>query len=342
MKFCIVSDLHIGIKKSSDIFLKSAEDFFYKQLFPYLKENNINHILILGDVFDTRESVNVKALNFAYDLFTMPFTFTILTGNHDLFYNNSYDLSSLKMLAGHNGVEIIKKPKDRITLSSNLFLAPWIIDQEEFNTAVKNSQSKICLGHFDIDGFVYTGTNPSSKSIAPEVFSKFDKVFSGHLHTRTTKIINNTEIVYVGCPYELTRADIGNTKGFHILDCKTNSYEFIENRVSPKHIQIKYPDIVDESIISKNFIDIFVDEKELDNDKKVKDYLKIFNSNTCLQPPVVKIIKTEDYLTEELEVSEDSKSIIQLIGEYVDIQETLDNKNELKTLLNEIYEEVLV
>ena len=241
MRVAIVSDLHIGIKKSSDAFLKSASDFFYKQLFPYLKDNDIKTILVLGDIFDTRESVNVKALDFVYDLFMQPFNYIVITGNHDLFYNNNTTLTPLKMLHKFSNVELISEAKD-ITLNNNLSFIPWLSDNKEIHEAIAKTDAKICFGHFDISDFVYTGNKLNEKSIPIETFSKFTKVFSGHFHTRDTKIINTTEITYCGCPYELTRSDIGNAKGFHVYDTILDTYEFIENTVSPKHIQITYPD----------------------------------------------------------------------------------------------------
>lgn len=334
MKFCIVSDLHIGIKKSSDVYLKSVSDFFYSQLFPYLQKNAIKNVIVLGDVFDTREAVNVKAMNFVYKLFSMPFNFIILVGNHDLYHKNSSELTSLKILSKFNNVKLVIKPEEIFGMT----FVPWIIDEEEFKVYIDSVKTKICFGHFDIDTFSYTGNAIQSHSMSPDLFSKFDKVFSGHFHTRTSKIINNTEITYVGCPYELTRSDIGNQKGFHIFDSDTTNYEFIENTVSPKHIQIKYPADVDNDILTNNFIDIFVDEKDLSNDDAIKSYLKKFNDDSCLQPPTVKIIKADDYLTDELQISDESKSIIELITEYVQKQEVL-NKEELIDLLNTVYEE---
>lgn len=342
MKFCILADLHIGVKKSSDAFLKSASVFFFSQLFPYLKEQGIKNIIVLGDVFDTRESVNVKALDFVYKFFSMPFNFTVISGNHDLYHNNTSSITSLVMLHKFSNVELISGYKEIDVEGNKLLFVSWMPDEKELTKIFDESEAKVCFGHFDISGFVYTGNKLNEKSIPIETFSKFDKVFSGHFHTRDTKIINTTEITYCGCPYELTRSDIGNKKGFHIFDSTTSNYEFIENQLSPKYIQVKYPDVVSESVISNNFIDVFVDEKDLEDDLKVKEYLKIFNSEICLQPPTVKIVKSEDYLTEELQLSDESKSIIDLINEYVDVQKDLENKEELKELLNEIYEEVLI
>ena len=339
MKLAIVSDLHIGIKKSSDVHLKIAHDFFHRKLFPYLKENDIRTIMVLGDVFDTRETINVKAMNFVYDLFSMPFNFIILTGNHDLYHNNNAAITSLKILSRFNNVELVNLARDYKIGDSSFFIVPWVQDMEEFKKSLELSQASICFGHFDIDGFSYTGNTISEKSINPKIFSKFDKVFSGHFHTRCSKIINNTEIVYVGCPYELTRADAGNAKGFHVYDTETNNYEFIENKLSPRHIQVKYPTILDEATLQNNFIDVFVDEADLKDDDKIKEYLKIYNSEKYLQAPTVKIIKTEDYLTEDLKIDDESKSIIELITEYVKLQENIDNKKDLTKLLNIVYEE---
>ena len=59
--------------------------------------------------------------------------------------------------------------------------------------------------------------------------NKFKKIFSGHFHTRSKKDINGTDIIYVGSPYQLTRADFNEERGSLTLDLDTLEYTYINN-----------------------------------------------------------------------------------------------------------------
>ena len=56
-------------------------------------------------------------------------------------------------------------------------------------------------------------------------FKKFDKVFSGHFHTRS----NQGDIYYLGNPYEIYWNDFESTRGFTIFDTETLEHTSIDN-----------------------------------------------------------------------------------------------------------------
>ena len=63
MKIAILNDTHCGIRNSSDMFIANADKFYTDTFFPYLVENNITHIIHLGDYYDNRKYINFRALN---------------------------------------------------------------------------------------------------------------------------------------------------------------------------------------------------------------------------------------------------------------------------------------
>jgi len=97
----IISDWHLGIKKSNDLFFQSQLSFFRDQFEPYLKKNGITEIFFLGDLFDNRVSLNIKIKNEALNIFDnilKNYKIYLLIGNHDCFYTNTIDVNSLKFL----------------------------------------------------------------------------------------------------------------------------------------------------------------------------------------------------------------------------------------------------
>ena len=68
MKVALLADLHFGVKRGDQIWMNSQVRFFKNQLVPELKKQNIKDIWILGDVFDTRESVNVNVISTVIDM----------------------------------------------------------------------------------------------------------------------------------------------------------------------------------------------------------------------------------------------------------------------------------
>ena len=54
MKIALITDQHFGGKSDSNSFNDYIEKFYTNQFFPYLKENNIDTVIDLGDTFDRR------------------------------------------------------------------------------------------------------------------------------------------------------------------------------------------------------------------------------------------------------------------------------------------------
>jgi len=65
----------------------------------------------------------------------------------------------------------------------------------------------------------------SHEGMSPDVFSRFEAVYSGHYHCKHSK----GNIHYLGTPYQITFGDLYEPKGFHILDTETREIEYIQN-----------------------------------------------------------------------------------------------------------------
>ena len=67
----ILGDLHFGVRSNSLEWLEIQKDFFENEFIPTLeKEYKPGDVLVqVGDTFDNRQSINIKVLNYAINLF---------------------------------------------------------------------------------------------------------------------------------------------------------------------------------------------------------------------------------------------------------------------------------
>jgi DNA repair exonuclease SbcCD nuclease subunit len=223
MKFAILNDTHCGIRNSSDIFLDNADKFYSELFFPYLIDNNINHIVHLGDIFDNRKFINFRALHrhrkmFLNKLREYKITMDIIPGNHDTYYKNTNDLNSLKELLGHftDCINIIMEPTVMNYDGLDFALLPWIAQDNEAKSLdfIKNTKALYLGGHLDIAGFEMMKGTVNAHGISADLFDRFDGVYSGHFHTKSSK----GNIHYLGSHMEFFWNDAHDPKYFHIFD----------------------------------------------------------------------------------------------------------------------------
>ena len=246
MLVAILNDTHCGIRNSSDIFLDNAEKFFSDVFFPYLLENNISHILHLGDYYDNRKFINFRALNrnrqfFLAKLREYGITMDIIRGNHDTFYKNTGELNSLKELLGHymNEITIIHKPTVMEYGSLKMGVVPWIDESNEKESMdfLANAKCDWIGGHFDIQGYEMMKGIKCEHGLDRSVFKRFETVMSGHFHTKSTQ----DNIHYLGSQMEFFWNDAHDKKYFHVLDTETRSLDAIHNPHTLFH-RIRYDD----------------------------------------------------------------------------------------------------
>jgi DNA repair exonuclease SbcCD nuclease subunit len=348
MKIAIVTDQHFGARNDSVAFLNFYEKFYDTVFFPKLKEEGINTLLILGDTFDRRKYVNFFTLKRAKQMFfdrleEMGITVHMLAGNHDTYFKNTNDVNSVDLLlAEYTNINIIDSPTTIYVDDIPICMMPWICadNYDDSITTLKETPAEICMGHFEIAGFAMYRGMESHDGLDPSLFKKFDCVFSGHYHHRSSK----DNITYVGNPYELTWQDYNDPRGFHTFDLSTRSLTFVEN---PYTIFDRYeyddtlPDseTLDVSRFGEKFVKIVVVNKA-DFYKFDKFLSRVYTNNP---PPFeVKIIEdlsafNEGEVSSEVNL-EDTQTVL---SEYIDSIETDLDKDKIKTFVKTLYTEAI-
>jgi len=341
-----LNDTHCGIRGSSDIFIKYQERFYEDVFFPYLKENDIKHIIHLGDYYENRRFINFKALNsnrkvFLDRLRKDGITMDIIPGNHDTYYKNTNDLNSLKELLGHylNEVNIVEEPSVLDYDGMKIGLVPWICqdNEEKIQNFLKNCSADVIGGHFELIGFDMMRGVPCTQGMTSDNLKRFELVMSGHYHAKS----NQENIHYLGSQMEFFWNDAHDDKFFHILDTESREllpvrnpltlFERIRyddtkcdyNNMSVEYLDDKFVKVV---VINKN--DAFTFDRFLDriqqrkvHELKIQEDFSEFNSDNVND--------------EGLQVEDTGE----LLNQYVDNVETILDKDRIKMELSELMKE---
>lgn len=352
-KIAMVSDIHFGCRNNSEKYLNIMKDFFLDTLSKVLEEKNINDLRILGDVFDNRNNVNIRTMNVVLYVFReltkkhKDLQIKIILGNHDVYYHNRIDINSIECLREIKNIEIIDKVTQETINNKTILMVPWLVkDSETYTDFIRYTGSKkkidVCLGHFEIKDFEMIRGIKDETGFEHGIFENFKRVFSGHYHLRNTI----GKISYLGCPYQLTWGDYGDTKGIHIYDVDSEKTEFIPNNDSPCFVKINMEDIINQnkkkiSMVKGNFVKLIIEKKY-----KEAFVVKVINKMENLEPIRLDIQNdfVEDFNIDESKCEEfkDISDPLTLLVKYIDEvnTENEDNvdKSELKTYIRELYQ----
>ena len=340
--------MHIGCRNDSTYFMRRHIKFFQEQVFPYILENGITHVIQLGDIFDRRKFVNFSILQeWKRDVLSFfdshNVNLHIPVGNHDCFYRNTNEVNSPKLLLSeYRNIHVYDKPQHVEINGYTLTMLPWI-NSENFSKSmevIEDEVSPYIFGHLEISGFEMHKGQVMHEGISSDTFKNYSKVFSGHFHTRS----NRGNIYYVGTPYEMTWIDHDDPKGFHILDLKTGELEFIKNNDSP-FIKIQYDDKNEQTTNIKH-LDL--------NDKIIKlvvvnktdfyKYDQYLNEINAFEYHDFKIVDTItdiddiDFEDEELQTADTQSLITEYIDDY-DVEDSI--KSKLQSLFKSLYVEAI-
>ena len=232
-KVALITDTHFGIRKGNQVFHDYFKKFYDEVFFPTLDERGIDTVINLGDVFDVRKGIDYWSLNWAKETFFDPLRDRnidthIIVGNHDIFYKQSLSINAPGLnLSEYNNITVYDRPTTAVFHQVPVLIVPWVCEDnaEEFVNELDATSAKLSWGHLELSGYLANKDYTCTHGMDASVFSKFDKVFSGHFHKKNS----SGNITYLGNPYQLYWNDEGDTRGFHIFDMETQELEFIPN-----------------------------------------------------------------------------------------------------------------
>lgn len=344
MKIALVTDTHFGARDGRHIFHDFFAKFYTNIFFPTLREHGITTVLHLGDLFDRRKYIDYFSLKRSKEYFFDPmrdFKMHVLVGNHDIALRNTLEINSPELLLSeYKNISPITEPSVIQVNSASFLMMPWVCSDNYAQSMdmLKTAKADLCCGHFEISGFsMYKGME-SHEGFDAGLFNKFDMVFSGHYHHRSSR----SNIHYLGNPYELTHMDYNDQRGFHIFDTKTRELTFIPNtytifdRFVYDDTKVD-PAAIDCSTFSEKFLKIVVQKKT--DFYKFDTFLdRVYNSG----PHDVKIMEDIAELSaEEMDESLDIEDTQSILQHYIKSADVDVDREKLSVYMKQLYVEAL-
>ena len=342
MKIAIITDQHFGARKGSKFLHEYFKKFYDDVFFPYLKEHNITTVVDMGDTFDNRRSIDLWSLEWAkenyYDkLEKMGVTVHTIVGNHTAYYKDTNSINSVDLLLKqYKNVEVYSECTEVVLDKLNVLFIPWINAEnyQDSVNAIKVSDSICAMGHLELNGFRAHRGHVMEEGMACDLFEKFDKVFSGHYHTRS----DNGRIFYLGNPYEMFWNDVNDTRGFHIFDTDTLTHTPVNNPYKLFY-NIYYEDtnykLFNVSEYENKIVKVIVRKKS-----KPKDFEKFIDKLYSVGVQDLKIIENFDIQeSEEFDIDEEENTL-SILNRYIDESEFELDKNVIKGIFQDLYRQV--
>ena len=339
MKVAIITDTHYGARKGSKHLHDYFEKFYDDVFFPTLEKEGITTVIHMGDAFDSRKSIDYQSLEWAKRVVfdrLKEYDVHMIVGNHDCYYKNTNNVNSPGLLLQtYKNIKTYNKIEEVVIDKLNVLFIPWINAEnyQDSVNAIKVSDSICAMGHLELNGFRAHRGHVMEEGMACDVFEKFDKVFSGHYHTRS----DNGKIFYLGNPYEMFWNDVNDTRGFHIFDTDTLTHTPVNNPYKLFY-NIYYEDtnhkLFNATEYENKIVKVIVRKKS-----KPKDFEKFIDKLYSVGVQDLKIIENFDLQeNEDFEIGEEENTL-SILNRYIDESETQYDKSIIKNIFQDLYKQ---
>lgn len=312
----LFSDVHVHAHKKSFERLKDclkALDWAFETA----KQRKIKDVVFAGDLFQDRQKIDVATYSLTFDTFIKhcdgSINLWLLLGNHDLWYHDKWDISSVLPFSALPNVTIVNKACTLEINGKDIDFLPYVRDPvthlENLEVVTKKRKGlKILVGHLAVHGAelnslyhnladIQIEHDGDMVKVGPDLFTAWDKVFLGHYHG--AQEIENIE--YIGSPLELNFGEAFQEKHIIIYDLKNGKKEYVINNFSPKHLIVN-EDNVHNHDIENNFIRISVENR------KSVEMLDLKKNIQAKKPGTLEIIQKPK--KEQKQVVQDAKAIL--------------------------------
>jgi DNA repair exonuclease SbcCD nuclease subunit len=313
-KILFTADVHLGLPKKLNDILWSL-----KTIKEYAKKNDIDTVVILGDLFHDRVNINIEVLNAACEFFEEAKNegqkWIAFPGNHDMPLRNSWDINALKPL--RKQLTIIDSIKLLKLHGQRFFVVPFIHYEAIYMKIIDQIEQQyqngdILLTHVGVHNATlnecFLIKNWSTVNFER---SLFDLVFTGHFHCHQS-VGERKNVWYPGSPIPF-RFDEGMVPhGFIEFDTETREVEFVnifkldlvEGPKPPDYVTVTDDMVIDDYDFSGDHVRV-----QLNRDYSKDELLRMRTALTEAGAINVKLNKMKE---EKLDLAKTPKSEVSL------------------------------
>ena len=268
----LFSDLHLAAHKGKPQRLQDCLDVLYWVLIT-ARNRGIKHVVFAGDFFQDRHRISVYAYHQTYKIISQfeDLSIWLLLGNHDLWYYEKADISSIIPIGALPYVTVIDQPTTHNIAGLDIDFLPFTHNPVAILAENFQHKSPVLVGHVAIDGSTLNSHHRTKAEVSVEfdnemvkvskdIFDGYKKVFLGHYHCEQKL---NDIVEYIGSTLQLTFNEAFQKKHIIVLNTETLGTEYIENTFSPKHYILKC-DELEGYQFNNDFVRIIYDVNQSD------------------------------------------------------------------------------
>jgi len=219
-KILLFSDAHIHMHKNQ---LSRLEDCLQvlRWVFETAKSRGIDTIVFAGDLFQDRQKIHVISYEKTFRVIQEycgwldkkpSIMLYLLVGNHDMWFSDKWDVSSVGPLMAVENVRVIDRPCSiAVTNDCTIAFLPYTKNPVGDVKTYFPKKNDILVSHCSVDGaklnsFYNTKAEISVEyegdmvKVGVDTFTGWKRVFLGHYHC-SQKL--NDVVEYIGSPLEL-------------------------------------------------------------------------------------------------------------------------------------------
>lgn len=372
MKFLHLSDLHLGKQMNDVSLLADQEDVLFAQIIPIAQRENVDAVLIAGDVYQ-RSAPQAEAValfdRFVSELAALGKKVFVISGNHDSAQRISY-FSALVKNAGVYMTEAFEGKMQGVSLCDEYggltvwmlpFLRPmqvkrWLPEEPIVTyqdavqavlrrTPIDEKQRNVLICHQFITGAATSDSEEHTvgglDQIDASVFDAFDYVALGHIH-RPQKVRRDT-LRYAGSPLKYSFSEAAFDKSVAVVDMREKgTVEVRTVGLKPLHDVRRVEGMMDELMhmpYSEDYVWATVHDENVPPDARI--------TLSAVFPNIMKFSIVNSKTKTDMDVtaaqSMESKSIVELFADFYRLQNngqplSAAHEREIEKTLRELEE----
>lgn len=257
-KVLVTADLHVHPHRGDP---RRVEDGLecLKWIYSTARTAACEHLILVGDFLHNRFNLPTYAYSKACKIVSQnkDVKTIFLLGNHDMFYEDKWDVHSLTPL--QEWATVIDTPQTLKINDISVDFLPYT-PKPSLHLAHFTQPSDVLFAHVSVaeallnkkyDVLSVEDDSKEKEVISPKAFDRWKKTWLGHYHYG--QVIRDG-VEYIGSPMQLTFGEAGQTKHVAIFDLATLETVYVDNDKSPKFHIIDDPADVDSIDVTDSYV----------------------------------------------------------------------------------------